>query len=181
MSRHTPFTSQRNWWWIYSPSFVIYKPPNVNNFSRYSSKTKCVKLKLVVLAYILDTTRVNVETLVKLTNPDNCGTKPSGKAIVKSVDIGLQLVEGLTFPWINARPLKGLPSFVTNAAYRLTGNSRFQDSHTPQLVSPTALAFPYSATAPKKPKGKPDKKHCRVCVAEIHGDNYTERRKKDFP
>lgn len=127
-------------------------------------------------AYILDTTRVNLQTLLSLTNPGKYGMKKTAKNEVpriSSFDFGVELALALIMPWVNTRPLMGLPSFVKNAAYNVSENPRFLHTGAPAGTSSNALTFPHDASA-----GNANKRECRDCLAEIQGKGYRKERKK---
>ena len=127
---------------------------------------------------MLDTTRVNLQTLLSLTNPGKYGMRKTAKREVpriSSFDFGVELALALIMPWVNIRPLMGLPSFVKNAAYNVSENPRFLHTGAPAGPSSNNLAFPHDASVGAA------KRECRDRLAEIQGKGYTKERRRLAP
>ena len=89
-------------------------------FRVYSTKTIACKWKMLVWAFLVDTTRVNVQNLAGLTHPQKYAMK-DGKLKVSSVQFGNQ-----AYLIVNTF---GLSNYTTKAAYDVTGNPSC--SHSP--------------------------------------------------
>ena len=73
---------------------------------RYSTKTKCNKWPRVVFSYILDTARINSQTICALQK------KVDPRQFGKSFEFGIYLAQSLVKPLIESRSLNGLQSRV---------------------------------------------------------------------
>lgn len=114
-----------------------------------------------------------------MTHPEKYGTRKTAKREVpriSSFDFGLELALALILPWVNIRPLMGLPSFVKNAAYNVSDNPRFLHTGAPAGSSSSVLAFPHDASVTTA-----SKRQCRDCLDEIQGRGYNAERKKLSP
>lgn len=111
----------------------------------YSTKTKSNKWKKVVWHYIIDTTRVNCQTLLLVTNPDVYGLNKHRKPKVTSFEFGVELAKSLIMPWLQMRSLVGLTTYVRNAAYNFSDLPRYLTT----AVAPTAVQFPHDSMSSK--------------------------------
>ena len=114
-------------------------------FSVYSTNTKSNKWKKVVWHYIIDTTRVNCQTLLLVTNPDVYGLNKHRKPKVTSFEFGVELAKSLIMPWLQMRSLVRLTTYVRNAAYNFSDLPRYLTT----AVAPTAVQFPHDSMSSK--------------------------------
>ena len=86
--------------------------------STYCSKPKCRRWPVAVFSYILDTTRVNIQTLVSL----NSGKDPRK---INSFEFGHKLAMALITPHLYSRELSGVPRNILLKMHQATGDDCF--------------------------------------------------------
>ena len=143
------------------------------NFRAYTTKYKARKWKHVVWSYILDTTRVNSQSIIMQTNPDVYGKyvtrKGDTRFRVSSFDFGIELATSLILPWIHVRPIKGLQSHILMAAFYLSGDQRYtQERNYASVSSEFANNLGDNTHSRKIP--------CRDCQVESHGPGYSKKK-----
>ena len=129
---------------------------------KYSTKAKSNKWTMVGFYYLLDTARINAQTVWSLNNGLNPRTS-------KSYEFGMMIAKSLILPMVMTRSLNGLSGKIRSLCYAVTGNARFltgsEDSKSDEFIS----ALSPSAT------------RCRQCLADIRGKpGYSASRDK-FP
>ena len=120
----------------------------------YTCKAKSRRWPMTVFYYILDTIRVNSQTIHTMLGGGNPGK-------IQSIDVGFDLVMSLTKPHMERRPLYGLQSNIIKKI---------------QLYLPTARPPPEANRDFLPSKG--DSRKCKTCVEEVHGPGYTENTNK---
>ena len=127
---------------------------------KYSTKAKSNKWSMVGFYYLLDTARINSQTIWSLNNNLDPRT-------TSSYEFGMRVARSLIIPSILARPLIGLSSTIRSLCYAVTQNARFI---TPSGSNDSdSLASASSTTAAR----------CHQCLTDIRGTpEYIDKRNK---
>ena len=127
---------------------------------KYSAKAKSNKWTMVGFYYLIDTARINAQTVWSFNN----GVDPRKSS---SYEFGMRVAKSLITPMIVTRPLEGLSSKVRSLCYAVTGNSRFM---VPSENIQNGFVSAISTTAAK----------CRQCLEEIKGPGYVKKKDKIY-
>lgn len=122
----------------------------------YSSKPKCRRWSVAVFSYIMDTTRVNIHTLIAL----NTGKEPRK---VNSFDFGRKLAMDLLTPHLYSRELTGVPQHIILKTYLATGDARFL-RHVMKVCDPTQSVVD---NLPHRDKPLKTGRRCGDCKRDI--------------
>ena len=127
---------------------------------KYSTKAKSNKWTMVGFYYLLDTARINAQTIWSLNN--NIDPRKSD-----SYEFGMRVARSLIIPSILARPLIGLSSTIRSLCYTVTGNARFMTPS--ERIDSDELVSASSETASR----------CHQCLTDIKGTpGYTDKKAK---
>ena len=85
---------------------------------KYFSKAKSNRWTMVGFSYLLDTARINAQTIWSLNN----GLDPRR---ANSCNFGINVAKALIMPMIVTRPMDGINERVKSICYAVTGNDRF--------------------------------------------------------
>jgi hypothetical protein len=120
----------------------------------YTCNTKSLRWSLSGFSYILDTMRVNAQTIYAL----NKGVSPRK---VKSFEFGWEIVKSLVIPHVEIRKIQRvLPTGTVGKINMMLG---VHHSVSPEVEDP----YPARADKPGR---------CTVCIEKIRGDGYTSKR-----
>ena len=119
---------------------------------------------MVAFYYLLDTARINAQTIWSL----NHGLNPRK---TNSYEFGMKVAKALFMPMIMTRPVVGLSSKIRSLCHIVTGNARFLGS-LPDIVGQSD-SFGSAVSS--------NKTRCRQCLAEIHGKPGHKCKKTNCP
>lgn len=125
---------------------------------KFSCKAKCQKWPHVTFYYLLDCTRVNAQTIWSLNNQKNPRKQNSFEW---GMSLGMELIKIAAA----ARSVRGLSSFVKTTLNDITDRE----------PEDTAEDIELDDLLPAKSE---DSQLCRECLANIHGAEYRQKRKK---
>lgn len=128
--------------------------------SNYSVQCASRRWTMAAFAYVLDTARVNSQTMYAI------NTKCDPRS-VDSFNFGWDLVLELTTPHIRSRNLSGLQKEVVKKINLYTEN----DEGTAVCANDNPIIFPSTS----------NKKRCVYCVDAIKGQGYSKNRMKINP
>ncbi|XP_041481524.1 uncharacterized protein LOC121428771 [Lytechinus variegatus] len=117
----------------------------------YTTKAKSNRWTMVAFYYLLDTCRVNAQSILSM----NQGLDPRKAS---SFEFGWDLVESLVVPYIQQRPTVGLPTSVLRKMKFFTGE--------PVPRERIALAFDKVGS----------RKRCTTCVDDSHGEGHKKEK-----
>ena len=149
-------------------NLLILQATNLFRFSTssYCSKPKSNRWSIAVFSYLMDTTRVNIQTLTSL----NKNIHPKK---VNSFNFGEKLAMDLISPHLYERDLTGVPRTILLKMHLATGNDDFL-RHFAGVSFPQASAeiLPYQGELATKGK------RCGPCMREVYTSNCRDKRKK---
>ena len=129
---------------------------------KYSSKAKSNRWTMVGFSYLLDTARINAQTIWSLNN----GIDPRQS---NSYNFGINVAKALIMPMIVARPMDGINERIRSICYAVTGNDRFLASS--NNIPSENLSSSQSTKATR----------CRQCLADIVGKPEYKTNYKKVP
>ena len=131
---------------------------------KYSTKAKTNRWTMVAFYYLLDTARINAQTIWSLNN----GLNPRK---TNSYEFGMKVAKALFMPMIMTHPVVGLSSKIRSLCHIVTGDARFLGS-SPDIVGQSD-SFDSAVSS--------NKTRCRQCLAEIHGKPGHKCKKNQLP
>ena len=144
---------------------------------KYCTKPKSRRWSVSFFSYIMDTTRVNVQTLVTLNN----GKIPrSGDSFA----FGKELAMGLINPYLEKKGTEGLTPVNLVKLYLVTKNNRYLMAATKESSAPST-ASSSDDILPFKGKSSQTPTRCGSCIVELRdiseaAGRYRLQRKEQF-
>ena len=135
--------------------------------SSYSSKPKTRRWPVAVFSYIMDTTRVNCQTLVSLNN----GKNPKE---IRSFDFGHRLAMSLINPHLYSKELTGIKQTTLLKMHLATSDDRFL-RHVMRVCNPEKSlidALPY------RDRDVRTGKRCGECMRAVYSSGHSSKDKR---
>lgn len=136
--------------------------------SSYCSKPKTRRWTIAFFSYVMDTLRVNIQTLVTLNN----GKNPRS---VNSFEFGKRLAMGLINPFLQQRDISGLSHIILLKMYLLTRDNKYLsavNSDSSSATSAEGKILPYQGQSSQQAK------RCGSCMVELRDIASSDARKK---